>query len=104
MFKALRHLFRCGFEHILRRTRARFTPGSETFPKDETGQNSIARERSVPQAGQVLLGSVLMDLTVLQPQSERKATSPSIEWCEAVQQDPWNTVVPFHKQLRVYLS
>ena len=50
------------------------------------------------------LGSVLMDLTVLWPQSEPKATPRSTEWCEIGQHGPWQTVVPFHKQLRVHLS
>ena len=66
-----------------------------------TGQNSIAPERSLPQVGQVLLGSVLMDLTALQPQRERKATPRSTEWCEIGQHGAWKTIVPFHKQLRV---
>ena len=43
-----------------------------------TGQNSIASENSLPQLGQVRLGSVLMALTALQPQSEPKATPRSI--------------------------
>jgi hypothetical protein len=47
-----------------------------------TGQNIIAPESSVPQAAQVRLGSVLMDLTVLQPQFEPKETRRSIEGCE----------------------
>jgi hypothetical protein len=38
-----------------------------------------------------------MGLAVLQPQSEPKTTPRSTEWCESGQQDPWQTVVPFHK-------
>jgi hypothetical protein len=39
-----------------------------------TGQNSTVPESSLPQIEQMRWGSVLMDLTVLQPQSEPKAT------------------------------
>ena len=39
-----------------------------------TGQNSIASENSLPQLGQVRLGSVLMALTALQPQSASHST------------------------------
>ena len=69
----------------------------------QTGQNSIAPENSLPQLGQVRWGSVLMDLTALQPQSEPKATPRSTEWCEIGQHGAWHTVVPLHKQLR-YIS
>jgi hypothetical protein len=48
-----------------------------------TGQNSIAPESSLPQLGQVRWDSVLMGLTVLQPQSEPKATARSNDWCES---------------------
>jgi hypothetical protein len=41
----------------------------------QTGQNSIAPESSLPQLGQVRLGSVLMALTALQPRSEAKTTA-----------------------------
>src|SRR5260370_38919393 len=51
----------------------------------QTGQNSIARENSLPQLGQVRWGSVLMALTALQPQSEPKATPWSAERCESSQ-------------------
>jgi len=44
-----------------------------------TGQNSIAPENSLPQVGQVRWGSVLMALTILQPQPEPKATPRSTE-------------------------
>jgi deoxyribose-phosphate aldolase len=54
----------------------------------QTGQNSIAPENSLPQLGQVRWGSMLIDLTVLQPQSEPKATPRSIEWCEIAQRYP----------------
>jgi len=47
-----------------------------------TGQNSIAPESLLPQLEQVRWGSVLMDLTALQPQPEPKATPRSTEWCE----------------------
>ena len=70
----------------------------------QTGQNSIAPENSLPQLGQVRWGSVLMGLTALQPQSEPKATPRSTEWCEIGQHGSWQTVVPFHKQLRVLLQ
>jgi len=68
-----------------------------------TGQNSTVPESSLPQIEQMRWGSVLMDLTVLQPQSEPKATPRSTDWCEIGRQGPWQTVVPFHKQLRVPL-
>jgi hypothetical protein len=48
-------------------------------------------------------GSVIMALAALQPQPEPKATPRSTEWCEIGRQGPWQTVVPFHKQLRVPL-
>jgi hypothetical protein len=67
----------------------------------QTGQNSIAPENSLPQSGQVRWGSVLMALTVLQPQSAPKATPRSTGWCESGHHSP--TVVPVHKQLRVPL-
>ena len=41
-----------------------------------------------------------MDLTVLQAQSEPKATPRSTEWCESSQHGSWHPVVLFHKQLR----
>jgi hypothetical protein len=47
-----------------------------------TGQNSIAPENSLPQLGQVRLGSVLMALPAVQPQPELKATPRSTERCE----------------------
>jgi hypothetical protein len=50
---------------------------SESPAQHDTGQNSIASENSLPQLGQVRLGSVLA-LTALQPQSEPKATPRSI--------------------------
>jgi hypothetical protein len=45
-----------------------------------------------------------MGLTILQPQSEPKATPRSTEWCEIGQHGPWQIVVPFDKQLRVSLE
>jgi len=69
----------------------------------QTGQNSIAPENSLPQLGQVRWDSVLMGLTALLPQSKPKATPRSTEWCEIGQHGPWQTFVPFHKQLRVHL-
>jgi hypothetical protein len=66
-----------------------------------TGQNSIAPESSLPQIGQVRWGSALMDLTVLWPQSEPKATPRSTEWCEISRHGPWQTVVLLHEQSRV---
>jgi hypothetical protein len=44
-----------------------------------------------------------MDLTVLRPQPEPKATPRSTERREIDQHGPWQTVVPFHKQLRLPL-
>jgi hypothetical protein len=66
-----------------------------------TGQNFIAPESSLPQLGQVRWGSVFMDLTALQPQSEQKAPPRSTEWCESSKHSAWQTVVPLHEQLRV---
>jgi hypothetical protein len=65
----------------------------------QTGQNSIAPESSLPQLGQVRWGSVLMVLTALQPKTMPRST----EWCEIGKYGPLQTVVPFHKQLRVAL-
>jgi hypothetical protein len=45
----------------------------------QTGQNSMAPEKSLPQLGQVRWDSVFMELTLLQPQFERKPTARSIE-------------------------
>jgi hypothetical protein len=67
----------------------------------QTGQNSISPESSLPQVGQVRWGSVLMALTALQLQPEPKATPRSTQWCEIGQHSDWQTVVTFHKQLRV---
>jgi hypothetical protein len=67
----------------------------------QTGQNSIAPENSLPQLGQVCWGSVLMGLTVLQPQPESKAPPRSAQWCQIGQHSAWHTVVPLHEQLRV---
>ena len=69
----------------------------------QTGQNSIAPEKSLPQLGQVRWGSMLMALTALQPHSEPKATRRPAEWCESDQHSAWQTVVPLHEQLRVPL-
>ena len=52
---------------------------------------------------QVRWGSVLMDLTALQSQSEPKTTPCSTEWWEIDQHGPSQTVLPFQKQLRVSL-
>src|SRR6516162_9174015 len=52
-------------------------PPARPLRSMQTGQNSIAPENSLPQLGQVRWGSVLMALTVLQPQSEPKATPRS---------------------------
>jgi hypothetical protein len=68
-----------------------------------TGQNSIAPENSLPQLGQVRWGSVFMVLTAVQPQPEPKATRRSTEWCQIGGHGSWQTVVLFHKQLRVPL-
>jgi hypothetical protein len=68
-----------------------------------TGQNSIAPENSLPQLGQVRWGSVFMALTTLQPQPEPQHHNTRTEWCEIGQHGPWQTVVPFHKQLRLPL-
>jgi hypothetical protein len=65
----------------------------------QTGQNSIAPENSLPQLGQVRWGSVLMVLTVLQPQTTPRST----EWREIGQHGFWQTVLPLHKQLRIAL-
>jgi hypothetical protein len=43
----------------------------------------------IPQLGQMCWGSVLMELTVLWPQIESKATPHSAEWCEIGQRHPW---------------
>jgi hypothetical protein len=51
-------------------------PTKPVAKKPIPGQNSIAPESSLPQLGQVRWGSVLTDLTVLQP----KATPGSTEW------------------------
>jgi hypothetical protein len=59
-----------------------------------TGQNSIAPENSLPQLGQVRWGSVLMELTALQPQFERKPTAHSTEWCEIGLYGPWQRCCP----------
>jgi hypothetical protein len=64
-----------------------------------SGQNSIASESSLPQLGQVRWRSVLMVLTALQP----KATPRSTESRKNGQNCPFQTVIPFHKQLRVPL-
>jgi hypothetical protein len=69
----------------------------------QTGQNSIAPEKSLPQLGQVRWGSVLMGLTVLEPHSEPKATPRSTDWCEIGQYGPLHTVNPFHEELPVRL-
>jgi hypothetical protein len=61
----------------------------------QTGQNSIVPENWLPQLGQVRWGSVLMALTATTPRST--------EWCDIGRQGPWQTVVTFHKQLRVRL-
>src|ERR1700693_1713235 len=79
------------------------TPRARALRSMHTGQNSIAPESSLPQLGQVRCGSVFMDLTALQPQSEPKATPRSTEWCEIGQHGPWQSVVPLHKQLGVHL-
>src|SRR5260221_10485253 len=47
------------------------------FASLQTGQSSIAPENSLPQLGQVRWGSLLMALTILQPQPEPKATRRS---------------------------
>jgi hypothetical protein len=65
----------------------------------QTGQNSIAPENSLPQLGQVRWGGVFMDLTALQPQTTPRST----EWREIGKHRCRQTVVPFHKQLRVTL-
>ena len=53
------------------------TPPPRPLRSMQTGQNSINPENSLPQLGQVRWGSVFMALTVLQPQSEPKATPRS---------------------------
>jgi hypothetical protein len=58
----------------------------------QTGQNSIAPENLFPQLGQVRLGSALMFLTALQPQSHRTAIPLSAGCCENSQQGFWHTV------------
>ena len=54
----------------------------------QTGQNFIAPEILLPQLGQVRWGSVLMDLTVLGPQSESETTPSSSDYCEIGQHGP----------------
>ena len=104
VLKSLRRLFRCRLDCILETEDSPdSTPPARPLRSMQTGQNSIAPESSLPQLGQVRWGSVLMGLTALQPQSEPKATPRSTEWCEIGQHGPWQTVVPFHKQLRVPL-
>jgi hypothetical protein len=68
----------------------------------QTGQNSIASESSFPQIEQVRWVSVLMPLTVLQPQSEPKATPRSIEWCEVVQRHPLRMMFRLQLQASVF--
>ena len=63
----------------------------------QTGQNSIVPKISLPQIEQVRWDSVLMGLTALRPQSQPKTTPRSTEWCESGEQNPWQTVVLFHK-------
>ena len=69
-----------------------------------TGQNSIAPENSLTQLGQVYWSSVLMGLTVLQPQPQSTATQRSTEWCDIDQRSAWHTLVPLHEQSRVALN
>jgi hypothetical protein len=66
----------------------------------QTGQNSIAPESSLPQLGQVRWGSVFIGLTALQPQKQHHARTGG---CEIGQHGALQTVVPFHKQLRIAL-
>ena len=73
-------------------------PRARPLRSKQTGQNSIAPENSLPQLGQVRWGSVFMDLTVLQPQFERKPTAHSTFTA------PDKAIVPFHKQMRLHLS
>jgi hypothetical protein len=69
----------------------------------QTGQNSIAPENSLPQLEQVRWSSALMDLAALHSQSEPKTTPRSTECWEIDQHSPRQTVLPFHKQLRIPL-
>jgi hypothetical protein len=70
----------------------------------QTGQNSTAPENSLPQLRQVRWSSVFIVLTALQPQFEPKPPARSTEQCEIGLHGPWQSFVPFHKQLRAHLS
>ena len=95
VLKSLRRLFRCRLDRSPQKEDSPdSTPPARPLRSMQTGQNSIAPENSLPQLGQVRWGSVLMDLTVLRPQSEPKATPRSIEWCEIVQRHPLANVGP----------
>ena len=67
-----------------------------------TGQNSIASGTSLPQIEQVRWGSMLMDLTALQPQPEPKATPRSPERCEIVQRQPLRMMVRLQLQAPLF--
>src|ERR1700688_1321098 len=103
MLKALRCLFRCGLECILRRRLAGLNPVSESLAKhaDRTEFHCSRKLVTASRAG--ALGLRAHGLTVLRPQSEPKATPRSTEWCESGRDGPWQTVVPLHKQLGVNL-
>ena len=63
----------------------------------------ILMDTRLSQLGQVRWGSVLMDLTALQSQSELKTTPRSTPMVGNRPAQPRQTVLPFHKQLRVPL-
>ena len=72
MLKALRGLFRCDLEDILKKSSPDSIPAARAFRSVQTGQNFIAPENSLPQLGQVRLSSVFMCLAVLQSKTETK--------------------------------
>ena len=70
MLKSLHRLFRCRLERVLgSEDSPDSTPPARALRSMQTGQNSIAPENSLPQIGQVRLGSVFMGLTALQLRS-----------------------------------
>jgi hypothetical protein len=86
MLKALQRLYWCRLGRFLERRLAGCNPAPRPLRSMQTGQNSIAPENSLPQLGQVRLGSVLIGLTALQPHSERKAMPRSNQRCEIARQ------------------
>jgi hypothetical protein len=67
-----------------------------------TGQNSTVPESSLPQIEQMRWGSVLMDLTVLQPQSEPKATPPTSSGAKSSSGIRWRMMVRLQSRASVF--